>query len=68
MAWRPFNASDLAVGCLIGVLIWPLEPNSVATRPSASSVIVLTTPGHSPVTAVEWDPRVKKRYSDKNGI
>ena len=59
MAWRPLNASELAVGCLGGCLVWTVDPTSVATRPSASCVAVLPAPkGHAPVTGVEWDPRV----------
>lgn len=33
MAWRPFTAGELAVGCQNGVLIWAWDPNSNATRP-----------------------------------
>ena len=59
MAWRPLNASELAVGCLNGCLVWTVDPTSVATRPSASCVTLLPAPkGHAPVTGVEWDPRV----------
>ena len=60
MAWRPLNASELAVGCLGGCLVWTADPTSVATRPSASCVTLLAAPkGHAPVTGVEWDPRGK---------
>ena len=58
MAWKPLNASELAVGGLGGLLIWTLDPSSVAARPSASCVTVLSTPkGHNPVTSVQWDPK-----------
>ncbi len=32
LAWRPFNASELAVGCVTGLLIWTVDPASVAAR------------------------------------
>lgn len=41
LAWRPLNASELAVGCLSGLLLWTVEPTSVAARPSASCVTLL---------------------------
>ncbi|TRY79931.1 hypothetical protein TCAL_07069 [Tigriopus californicus] len=51
LAWRPLNGSELAVGCLTGLLIWTVDPLSVAARPSASCVNFLPTPpGHAPVT------------------
>ena len=28
LAWRPFSASELAVGCASGVLIWTVDPIS----------------------------------------
>lgn len=58
LAWRPLNGSELAVGCLTGLLIWTVDPLSVAARPSASCVNVLPTPpGHAPVTSLNWDPQ-----------
>lgn len=60
LAWRPLNGSELAVGCLTGLLIWTVDPLSVAARPSASCVNVLPTPpGHAPVTSLNWDPQVE---------
>ena len=35
MQWRPFLASELAVGCSTGLLIWNVDPCSVVARPSA---------------------------------
>jgi len=56
MAWRPFYASELAVGCSTGVLVWTIDPSSVVARPSAGCVSLLQSPGHSPVSHVEWQP------------
>ncbi|XP_021920486.1 aladin-like isoform X2 [Zootermopsis nevadensis] len=57
MAWRPFSASQLAVGCEEGVFVWHVDPNSVVTRPSMSCATVLKRPHHSPVTSVTWNPQ-----------
>ena len=35
MEWRPYLATELAVGCSSGLLIWNVDPNSVVARPSA---------------------------------
>lgn len=53
---RPTSASVLAAACQSCVLIWTIEPTSLATRPSASCAQVLSTPGHSPVISVAWCP------------
>ncbi|XP_055681036.1 aladin-like [Lutzomyia longipalpis] len=55
MAWRPFTAGLLAVGCQSGVLLWSLEPNSHITRP-LSQATHLKSPNHTPVTSVHWSP------------
>uniref|UniRef100_A0A1B0DD25 Aladin seven-bladed propeller domain-containing protein n=1 Tax=Phlebotomus papatasi TaxID=29031 RepID=A0A1B0DD25_PHLPP len=55
MAWRPFTAGLLVVGCQSGVLLWSLEPNSHITRP-LSQATHLKSPNHSPVTSVDWSP------------
>ncbi|XP_059609472.1 aladin-like isoform X2 [Phlebotomus argentipes] len=55
MAWRPFTAGVLAVGCQNGVLLWSLEPNSHITRP-LSQATHLKSPNHTPVTSVDWSP------------
>jgi len=47
------------VGCQAGILIWIVDPSSVAARPSASAVNLLETAGHKPVTSLQWDPNVK---------
>ena len=39
MQWRPFLASELAVGCSTGLLIWNVDPCSVVARPSAGKVL-----------------------------
>lgn len=56
IAWKPTSASVLAVACQSCILIWTIEPTSLATRPSASCAQVLSTPGHSPVISVAWCP------------
>ena len=53
---RPTSASVLAVACQSCVLIWTIEPTSLATRPSASCAQVLSMPGHCPVISVAWCP------------
>lgn len=64
LSWRPLNASDLAIGCLNGIVIWSLDPTSVAVRPSASNVTFLQAPGHTPITSLAWDPRVLKNNEE----
>lgn len=54
LAWRPYSASELAVGCHAGVIVWQVDPKSVVTRPSISCATVLRHPGHSPVTSIQW--------------
>ena len=54
MQWRPFLASELAVGCNSGLLIWNVDPCSVVARPSAGCVSLLQSPGHAPVTSISW--------------
>ncbi|XP_053373470.1 aladin-like isoform X2 [Mercenaria mercenaria] len=54
--WQPNSSSVLAVGCQSCILIWHVEPTSLATRPSSSSVQVLQESGHSPVTSLSWSP------------
>lgn len=56
LSWQPQSASVLSVACQSCVLIWHVEPTSLATRPSTSSVQVLQHSGHSPVTCLAWDP------------
>lgn len=41
VSWRPFSASDLAVGCEQGVIVWTVDPNSMFTKPSSSNAVVL---------------------------
>ncbi|XP_063227394.1 aladin-like isoform X2 [Bacillus rossius redtenbacheri] len=57
MQWRPFSASELAVGCERGVYVWSLDPTSVATRPSASCATFLRHPDSCPVTGLAWSPQ-----------
>ncbi|XP_052784530.1 aladin-like [Mya arenaria] len=56
LKWQPNSSSILAVACQSGVLIWHVEPTSLATRPSSSSVQVLQRSGHTPVTSLSWSP------------
>ncbi|XP_078321065.1 aladin-like [Crassostrea virginica] len=56
LAWQPQSASVLAVACQSCVLIWHVEPTSLATRPSTSSCQVLQQNHHAPVTCLAWDP------------
>ncbi|XP_028157579.1 aladin-like, partial [Ostrinia furnacalis] len=56
LCWRPFSASEIAVGCEQGVIVWTVDPNSMFTKPSSSNAIVLKRSGHSPVTDVSWSP------------
>lgn len=53
---RPSSASMLAVACQSCILIWTVEPTSLATRPSTSCARVLSTSGHCPVISVTWCP------------
>ncbi|KAL3831795.1 hypothetical protein ACJMK2_023499 [Sinanodonta woodiana] len=55
LAWQPHYASVLAVACQSCILIWHVEPTSLATRPSSSSVQVLQQSNHCPVTCLAWD-------------
>ena len=59
LAWRPYSASELAVGCSSGVLIWTVDPISVVARPSAACVSLLSADltHHQPVTSVAWNPQ-----------
>lgn len=51
---RPLSSSELAVGCDGGVLVWSVDPSSVATRPYGSYAATLQRPHHSPVTSIAW--------------
>ena len=55
LAWQPCGASQLAVGCQAGVLVWTVEPGSVVSRPSSSCVTRLTGQ-QGPVVGVSWSP------------
>ncbi|CAH0679981.1 unnamed protein product [Chilo suppressalis] len=56
LCWRPFSASEIAVGCERGVIVWTVDPNSLFMKPSSSNAVVLKRSGHSPVTDVSWSP------------
>lgn len=55
---RPYSASELAVGCESGVIIWNVDPNSVITRPSTINTVLLTRSNHKYVTSLAWSPMV----------
>lgn len=42
LSWRPLSASEIAVGCEQGVVVWTVDPNSMFTKPSSSNAVVLT--------------------------
>ncbi|CAL1547300.1 unnamed protein product [Lymnaea stagnalis] len=56
LAWQPLSSSVLAVACQTCILIWNVEPTSLAVRPSASTVQILQYSSHSPVTSLSWSP------------
>lgn len=56
LAWQPFSASVLAVACRSCILIWHVDPMSLAERPSASCVQVLQQDNHFPVSSLGWNP------------
>ncbi|KAK3733730.1 hypothetical protein RRG08_026845 [Elysia crispata] len=56
LAWQPLSSSVLAVACQSCVLIWHVEPTSLASRPSSSCVQILQFSGHNPVTSLVWTP------------
>lgn len=41
LSWRPYSASEIAVGCEQGVIVWTVDPNSMFTKPSSSNAVVL---------------------------
>lgn len=53
LAWRPFSAGELAVGCQTAFLIWNVDPNSLMTRPLSQAVYKYE--GHAPVTSLEFN-------------
>ncbi|BFY98151.1 hypothetical protein BsWGS_01191 [Bradybaena similaris] len=56
LAWQPLSSSVLAVACQYCILIWHVEPTSLAVRPSSSTVQILYVGGCSPVTSLAWSP------------
>lgn len=40
MAWRPFSAGELAVGCQNGVVLWSLQMHSTLARPFNNSQLL----------------------------
>lgn len=41
VAWRPYSASEIAVACEIGVIVWTVDPNSIFAKPSVSNATIL---------------------------
>lgn len=41
ISWRPNSASEIAVGCEQGVIVWTVDPNSMFTKPSSSNAVIL---------------------------
>lgn len=56
IAWKPLSSSILAVACQSCVLIWKIDPLSMATHLWSSAVQTLTHPGHCPVISIAWCP------------
>ncbi|XP_013112380.2 aladin [Stomoxys calcitrans] len=54
MAWRPYTAAELAVGCQKGICLWTMDNNMHITR-STSQAIFLKHPNHCPITSVQWN-------------
>ncbi|CAD5125037.1 DgyrCDS13281 [Dimorphilus gyrociliatus] len=52
IAWRPYIASVLAVGCENGILIWKIDPTSLASRPTNMELLE----GHKPICDIVWHP------------
>uniref|UniRef100_A0A1A9VIK2 EIF2A domain-containing protein n=1 Tax=Glossina austeni TaxID=7395 RepID=A0A1A9VIK2_GLOAU len=53
MAWRPFTAAELAVGCQKGICLWVMDNNMYITR-SQSQAVFLKHNNHYPITSVQW--------------
>ncbi|KAH9503246.1 hypothetical protein Btru_068553 [Bulinus truncatus] len=56
LSWQPLSASVLAVACKTCVLIWHVDPTSLAVRPSSGTVQVLHCSSKIPVTSLAWSP------------
>lgn len=41
LCWRPYSASEIAVGCEQGVIVWTVDPNSTFMHPSSSNAVIL---------------------------
>ncbi|TMW40060.1 hypothetical protein DOY81_014859 [Sarcophaga bullata] len=54
MAWRPYSASELAVGCQRGICLWTMDNNLNITR-STCQAVFLKNPNHCPITSVQWN-------------
>lgn len=56
LAWKPLSSSVLAVACQSCILIWRIDPLSLATHLWSSAVQMLSHPGHCPVISLAWCP------------
>ncbi|CAG0878527.1 unnamed protein product [Darwinula stevensoni] len=57
LAWKPHSASFLAVACREHILMWNLDPTSLATRVPGNCASLLSQPGHSPIVCIQWSPQ-----------
>ncbi|XP_014255108.1 aladin-like isoform X1 [Cimex lectularius] len=54
IAWRPLTSGELAVACSVGVYIWTIDPNSVVSRTSFNSTLLLPD---KYVSSISWSPQ-----------
>lgn len=40
MAWRPYSAGELAVGCQRGICLWTMDNNMNITRSTSQAVFL----------------------------
>uniref|UniRef100_A0A336KDM3 CSON008714 protein n=1 Tax=Culicoides sonorensis TaxID=179676 RepID=A0A336KDM3_CULSO len=55
MSWRPWSASEIAIGTQNGVLLWTIE-NFLQNSSIKSQSQLLRHESHTPVTSIQWDP------------
>ncbi|KAI9578398.1 hypothetical protein GQX74_008972 [Glossina fuscipes] len=54
MAWRPYCAAELAVGCQKGICLWTIS-NTKRIPSSQSLMVFLKYNNHCPVISVQWN-------------
>ncbi|KAK2709786.1 hypothetical protein QYM36_013454 [Artemia franciscana] len=58
IAWRYNSSCDVAIGCQGCVLLWRLDPNTVAAKPSSSFLTVINHPASTgPIVSLSWNPK-----------